>query len=361
VALQAAELLVFAGAGVSLSMPAGLPVFDWIRDEILHQLGLDSYVQPPGGALDGRAAVAAGLVPEPFMLELSRAGVDVQKWLEMVLSAGQPNAVHRVLAQLTAAGARVWTVNFDTLIEKAAGGRLERIAWPNDPSAGAPLMKPHGSVGGKLIVTAAQVLAGLDATWLEQLRADVDGRTVIFIGYRGRDLDFQPVWDDVLRSAARVLWFDKWADGRPVEATRKRLMLRRVDARGDLRFPCPAPFPAGVSKGALPNPSWDFIDWCRRREFGDVGPELVRQLFDHTPMVSYPSLPGTTQWATPSVQGLLGDYAAARRRYLNLALRPGSNREASGSLAASMINHGGQRVAMLLAVSGLLPQISGSR
>ena len=187
--LSADGLFVFAGAGVSVSMPAGLPVFDWLRDAILDQLGLGGYVPGAGGPDSRMTDVASGLVPEPFMLE--RAGVDVQAWLRAVLSAGEPNAAHRALAQLASAGARVWTVNFDRLIEKAAGERLRCIAWPQDPVEGAQLMKPHGSADGHLVVTAEQVLAGLDAVWLERLRADVDGRTVVFVGYRGRDLDFR--------------------------------------------------------------------------------------------------------------------------------------------------------------------------
>jgi hypothetical protein len=101
--LSADELFVFAGAGVSVSMPAGLPVFDWLRDAILDQLGLGGYVTGPAGPDSRIAEVASGLVPEPFMLELSRAGVDVQAWLRAVLSAGEPNAAHHALAQLAGA------------------------------------------------------------------------------------------------------------------------------------------------------------------------------------------------------------------------------------------------------------------
>jgi hypothetical protein len=169
-AIDAEELFVFAGAGASMSMPAGLPTFNALRDEILSQLGLTEYVAAAEGDGRGkRADVAAGLVPEPFLLEFSETGIAVQDWLRLVLSAGQPNAAHHVLAQLAMAGARVWTANFDTNIEKAADGRLGCISWPEDPAEGAPLMKPHGSIGGELIVTSKQVLAGLDPAWLQRL------------------------------------------------------------------------------------------------------------------------------------------------------------------------------------------------
>lgn len=114
--IRAESLFVFVGAGASLSIPAGLPVFDWLRDDVLWQLRLTQYVPGVRSERDGLAEVAAGLVPEPFMLELSRSGIDVQAWLSRVLSRGRPNAAHHALAQLAARGARIWTVNFDTLI-----------------------------------------------------------------------------------------------------------------------------------------------------------------------------------------------------------------------------------------------------
>jgi hypothetical protein len=39
--VSADELFIFAGAGVSRSVPACLPTFDALRDEILNQLGPD--------------------------------------------------------------------------------------------------------------------------------------------------------------------------------------------------------------------------------------------------------------------------------------------------------------------------------
>jgi len=355
--LAANDLFVFAGAGVSVSMPAGLPVFDWLRDEVLNQLGLSGYV-PGSGSADLRLVeVASGLVPEPFMLELSRAGIDVQAWLGAVLSAGEPNAAHHALAQLAGSGARVWTVNFDDMIEKVPGAMLRRVAWPQEPYDGAPLMKPHGSVGGSLIVTAAQVLAGLDGAWLERLRADVDGRLVVFVGYRGRDLDFQSVWDIVLEKASGVVWFDRWVGGELFEADHKRLLLRRVAARGDLVFAPPAPLPPGVPAGAPPNPSWDFAAWCGDHHLADVSPGLAVRLFDPVPPMCYPPLPGADRWARPAVQGLLGDYRGARRSYLRAGLHPGCQRKAAGALATSFINHGGNAIAALLAPAALLARL----
>ena len=144
--LRAEQLFVFAGAGVSLSVPAGLPLFGWIRDQLLVQLGLDRYVPPsrPEAPRTEQQQAAAGLVPEPFLLALQRGGVDVAAWLRGTLAGGEPNAAHVALAQLAVAGARVWTVNFDTLIERASPSSLQVCAWPDTPSGNAQLLKPHG-------------------------------------------------------------------------------------------------------------------------------------------------------------------------------------------------------------------------
>jgi len=354
--VRAENLFVFVGAGASLSMPAGLPVFDWLRDDVLRQLRLSQYVPGARSDHDPLTEVAAGLVPEPFMLELSRSGIDVQAWLSRVLLRGRPNAAHHALAQLAAHGARVWTVNFDTLIEQASGQALGAIAWPQDPAAGAPVMKPHGSAGGSLIVTAAQVLVGVDERWLARLRADVRGRLAVFLGYRGRDLDFQPVWDEILDAASGVIWFERQVDGRPAEEDHKRLLLRRVNQRGDLRFPPPAPFPPGTPATALPNPSWDFVAWCLDNGLADVPPALARQLFREVPDIDYPPLPGDREWARPAVQGLLGDYPGARRSYLRLGLRPGYQRRAAAALTTLEVNQGGTGIAALLGAAALLPR-----
>ena len=356
-------LFVFAGAGISASVPAGLPLFDWLRNEILSQLNLGQYVAQQAGSTVRQAEkrealveVAEGLVPEPFMLALFEAGVDVQSWLSTVLSAGQPNAAHHALAQLAEAGALVWTVNFDRLIERASADTLRTIAWPADPTPGAPLMKPHGSAGSELIVTAEQVLAGLKPEWLARLRADVRDRTVVFVGYRGRDLDFQPVWDDVLCEAAEVVWFDRWQNDEISEAAHKRLVARRADADGRLTLALPAPLPSGVPSTATPNPSWDFVAWCQDRELIDIPPDLVRQLFAQPSPIEYPALPGTTEWATPALQGLLGDYRGARDSYLRLGLRPGNRRRAASALTVSSLNHGGNTMAAMLTPVARLPR-----
>jgi hypothetical protein len=172
---------------------------------------------------------------------------------------------------LAIAGARVWTVNFDTLIEQASPSELRLCAWPDPPSDYSQLLKPHGTLTGQLIVTADQVLKGLELSWERQLRADVQGRTVVFVGYSGWDLDFQPLWNGALQAARRVLWFDM---PNPAEQERKRILLHRVASSGRLAFPQRPPRTPGVR----PNSSWDFVEWCQEHGLVDVDDGLVAQL-----------------------------------------------------------------------------------
>ncbi|HEY1621195.1 MAG TPA: SIR2 family protein [Streptosporangiaceae bacterium] len=368
---RASELLVFAGAGVSMPMPSGRPSFNELRGEILRQLGLERYLShpaaadqtaaaSPAAADDFRPAVAERLAPEPFMLALARAGVAIEEWIRQVIGQAPPNAAHQVIARLAENGARVWTVNFDDMIERGARPGARCVAWPADPHADGLVMKPHGTIGGELIVTAEQVLAPLRGDWLDRLRRDAAGRTVIFVGYSGRDLDFQPVWDDVLEGAAGAWWFDYWDAGRPRDEAFKRGVLRRADERGALRFSPPAPPPAAFA-GAPGNPSWDFIAWCQDRGLElpdglDIGGLLGRRAG-----VSYPPLPGDVRWARPAVLGMLGDYRAERRAYLLLLLHPRYLRRAVRALGNSVLNHGGDRIAAVLALGRLLPAAGAAR
>ena len=353
--MHAEKLFVFVGAGVSLSVPAGLPLFGWIRDELLIQLGLDDYVPPsrPEHPRTEQQQVAAGLVPEPFLLALQGGGVDIAGWLQGTLEGGEPNAAHVALAQLAVGGARVWTVNFDTLIERASRLMLRVCAWPSTPSGDAQLLKPHGTLTGQLIVTADQVLKGLEPSWERQLRADVEGRTVIFVGYSGWDLDFQPLWNDALQAAGTVLWFDM---PDPAEQERKRGLLHAVERSGRLEFPQRSP----PTPGARPNPSWDFVEWCQQHDLIDIDDGLVARLHERIPATTYPRLQGSVPFARAATQQVLGDSLAARRSYVRLALLGPQRDRAAGQLTALTLNHGGRLVGAVLAFARVVPSI-GSR
>lgn len=347
--MEAKDLFVFAGAGVSCGMPAGLPTFNWLRDEILRQLELDAYIAT-ANVESAHADVAEKMAPEAFMSGLHRSAIDVSEWLAGVLGRGSPNAVHVALARLARDGSRVWTVNFDTLIEEAGGRSVDCVSWPAEPRSGASILKPHGTINSRLIVTAEDVIGGLDASWARQLREDVNDRIVAFVGYRGRDLDFQPIWPDVLADAKRVLWFDFHVKE---EQDRKQRLLAAIDQAGNLEFPPHAFPPAGVP--AAHNPSWDFIEWCVREGLLEIDDALVAQLFEKQSEINYPEIRGARREARGLIAGVLGDYRTARNTYFKLLVRlrrPSANTRA---LLQLVVNQGGRPVAVALKFAHLLP------
>jgi SIR2-like domain len=351
------DIFVFAGAGASFSPPAALPLFDGLRDAILSQLGLGAFVEGAPESDPTKLMVAQALAPEPFLSDLKLGRVDIEGWLGEVLGRGSPNAVHHAVAQLAAGGARVWTVNFDRLIEQIAIG-LKTVSWPDTPGSAEDLVKAHGSLGGPLIIGAEQVLTPLPSGWVDRLRTDVTDRIVIFVGYSGRDLDFQPIWNSVLENAREVLWFerpDPCDPPRVVDERRKRLLLVDIDRRGRLTFPPPVAPPEGVA-ATNPNPSWDFLAWCSSRRLVDVDAALVSALFDPRPMTRLPLLPGDTSWARASIAGHLGAYSTMRAEYSSLVLSRRSA-EAARLLVRSFITHGGARMAALLTVAYALPPV----
>ena len=291
-------------------------------------------------------------MPEPFLLALQRGGVEIVPWLESVLTGGAPNAAHVALAQLAADGAKVWTVNFDTLVEQACPSGLRVCAWPNPLSEDAQLLKPHGTLTGQLIVTADQVLKGLSPSWERRLRADVTGRTVVFVGYSGWDLDFQPLWNDALQDAGQVLWFDL-PDA--AEQERKRKLLHTVAAAGRLDFPQRSP----PFSGARPNPSWDFVEWCLERDLVDVDDGLVARMHHRVPKLLYPPLRGSVASARAATHQVLGDSRAARRSLVRLMLVGPERKRAAANLAKLTLNHGGSLVGITLAAMRLVPPAGG--
>lgn len=357
--MHARDLMIFLGAGASASMPTGLPTFDAMRASVLGQLRLQDYVWERNTKHPDKVEVAEQLMPESFMLALSQADVAVEDWVTAVLNRGQPNAAHRAVAQLAGAGARVWTVNFDDNIERSAGGTMRAVAWPDEPSAdanadGPVVLKPHGTLGTPLILTSADVLIGLPPAWEERLRADVAGRVIVFLGYRGADLDFRPVWPTLLEHAERVVWFDMPADTAEGGAAQqsKRQLLQRLWEQDRLEFPPPS---RRDSEGRS-NPSYDFVAWCQGHGLvQDLDPALVEQLFDERPRIDFPLLEGDLLGARAVVQGLLGVTRAQQWSLLKHVVTLPDRKRYARQLANVTANHAGVLVGAGLVVLGRVP------
>lgn len=317
--MRAEDVFVFAGAGISFH--SQLPGFNRLRNDALADLGLEHYTD--ASTIHGR--VAAEMLPEPFMNALASSGFDVPGWLSSRFKHGKPTDGHHALDSLARRGAAVWTVNFDELIEATAATPLDTCAWPDSPGSATQLLKPHGTLSGEIIVTAEQVLGILPDAWHDRLRHDTAGRTALMIGYSGRDLDFRPIWADVLQRCSRVIWFDI----ANADFTARQHMLRTLD-RSRLEW------------REHDDPTVDFVDWCHRH---DLIEPTITTTFGPAPTGPQSRIPPNPFYKA-RFQQLLGDLGGARRTYLSqLHRRPVRSVEL---LAEQQMNHGSTPTARVL-------------
>lgn len=335
--IEPTDVLVFAGAGASMSPPSALPGFLELREAVLEAAGIS--------LADERRSLA----PEPFLAALAAAGVDVEAWLFDALSDGEPNAVHFTIAALVDSGTRAWTVNFDELIEAAHRQRtahpIEVAAWPQSPTHEALLLKPHGTLNGDgLIVRSQQLVARVSPAWSNLLQKHAYGKTVVLIGYSGRDVDLAPILDEALLAAKHVLWFD-FDD--PDEQARKRQLLARTDGAGLLEFPHTS------------TPARAFVDWCVAN-CGVAPPAdaLLSALELPRPKPAVPK-PQITPLAPALILDVLGDHRGARRLFVKYVWH--TRTAVAGNLVLDhILNHAGATLADAFALVQLLPPLNPS-
>ena len=190
-ALRNDELVVFAGAGVSMGAPANLPDFRSLACEIAHGTG---------------EALANSEPPDRFLGRLAHNGVNVQDRVCRALDreGSAPNSLHRDLLRLyqSADRVRVVTTNFDLLCERAAEGLVADKMLDTTPETfRAPalplghdfngIVHVHGAVSHPrdIVVTDADFgRAYLTEGWARRFLIAVFRKfTVLFIGYGHND------------------------------------------------------------------------------------------------------------------------------------------------------------------------------
>ena len=117
-ALRDGELVIFAGAGISMGEPACLPSFKQLAEKIAQ--GTDKRLQDRESE-------------DHFLGRLHNEGVKVHKLAVRVLSRNNPKPtdLHRNLLRLyqkDGEKVRVVTTNFDLLFEEGGTSRLRRCA-----------------------------------------------------------------------------------------------------------------------------------------------------------------------------------------------------------------------------------------
>ena len=185
-ALRDGELVVFAGAGISMGEPANLPNFRCLATMI---------AEGTGQSLQNSEPV------DRFLGRLKHQGVDVHTRAAQALSKGdpQPTELHRDLLRLcsTAGQVRIVTTNFDLLFERAVKDvpdfRPEIFRAPALPLGRSfnGIVHVHGAVshtGGMVLTDQDFGRAYLTEGWARRFLIELFREfTVLFIGYGHND------------------------------------------------------------------------------------------------------------------------------------------------------------------------------
>ena len=187
-ALHDGRLVVFAGAGVSMGPPAGLPDFPKLARQVAEGTGRTQ---------------SESETEDQFLGRLKAAGADVHQRAAQILQQTnpQPTELHRNLLRLYTKSeeTRIVTTNFDPLFEQAASGILD----PTPRVFAAPalplglrfngIVHIHGSVNEleEMVLTAEDFgrayLTESDG-WARRFLVDLfTNRTVLFVGYSHND------------------------------------------------------------------------------------------------------------------------------------------------------------------------------
>lgn len=181
-AASASKLVIYAGAGISVSPPTSLPSGTGLA-RALHSQLKDTFAvlaSVQEGDLLGVADAVAGLPGgEDVLRQTSARSADFR--------SATPGYAHRVLAHLMLEGAiDVLTTNWDNCIERSSGEeQLPTVTNEHDLAALTPpwVLKVHGCASrpGSLLVTTDH-LANPPKWVREQTHARLGSAVVVFIG-----------------------------------------------------------------------------------------------------------------------------------------------------------------------------------
>ena len=185
-ALESDELVVFAGAGVSMGTPANLPNFEDLATAVAAGTG--------EGQQEGEPA-------DRFLGRLKDRGTNVHERAADTLRGGspEPTALHGDLLRLyrTPQSVRVVTTNFDALFEQAAAdvfdGAPSAFTAPALPlgNSFSGIVHVHGDLGhpqGMVLTDADFGRAYLTEGWARRFLVDLfRTHTVLFVGYSHGD------------------------------------------------------------------------------------------------------------------------------------------------------------------------------
>jgi tetratricopeptide (TPR) repeat protein len=220
---RAGTLVLFAGAGVSMQPPSCLPSWHAINEIVLDALADHTaefadqeFADELRDSLVATRNATTWFTPD-YQAQLieDEIGHDYFRVLQ-ALDTDDCNSCHQAIAALAANGslAAIVTTNFDRLFERAldaAGVDYRVYIAPEDFDALAesdgpfPVIKPHGSVESpdSMVDTLRQRLrdrpAGLEQALVDLMAAN----HVLFVGFSGADLAYDPNYLGLRRAAAQ--------------------------------------------------------------------------------------------------------------------------------------------------------------
>ncbi len=197
-AARSRELVVFAGAGVSMGKPAALPGFRELVKEIAGLAGESELVVKK--MLDGPGSIN----PDVYLGRLKGQGTDVRELAAEILSDVRPSRLHRVLLSFypEPSAVRVVTTNFDRLFEQAAEDTFSQpvskiYSFPELPASSdfRGIVHVHGDVAdpGKMVLTDedfGKAYVHSDAHAKKFVERLLTKNTLLFVGYSGDDVFF---------------------------------------------------------------------------------------------------------------------------------------------------------------------------
>ena len=316
--------LFVVGAGASLAAPANLPLFDTLRRVLCEWMGVDTEAGrrlPPEVFMN---CVAMGLSPDRLSEWLVQALGPREGGAGQQLGDPAPNAVHAVLGAAMRRRDLVWSLNVDELIETAvqerdpgffamhSDGLIAHRGAPDSLHEGTLLMKPHGTLAERdFIFRTSQVIRPLPTRWSVRLDADVaSADEVVFIGYRGADVDLRVPLDAALRHhRPSVTWF----------CLARRQEDRVTENNQDWEDACrylPALSGLDVDVRITANPSADFLLWGGENELVDWVSELQRRVIEDVRQRRVDSPGGSSRLSRGLLLELLNEVALAEDTFV---------------------------------------------
>ncbi len=199
------NLICFCGAGVSKEAPTNLPTADEIVCDLLAEVG--QALPDLQHDLLGGSHLFRDRPFELFMAVVEQGLLFRVFELLKPLTTGRTNSFHAYLASLLAKRkiAHLFTTNFDYMFECALGKDLSKIdvlyGWQEidrlqKRSHQPYLVKLHGSILGNnredttrqtILTTMDRIYQTSTQSLLKQWAGVLNGKTVLFLGYSGRD------------------------------------------------------------------------------------------------------------------------------------------------------------------------------